>query len=185
MEEKTLRTRSIYQGRLVDFEVIDIALPDGTTSFREVVRHPGAVAVLARREDGCFLLVRQYRKPVEQALLEIIAGTLEEGEDPAVCAAREVWEETGARLKRLVPLGPIYPTPGYVSERIEVFFADVQGGGVPQDLDEDERIEVCPMTRDEVLAALTQGELVDSKTLAAWLLYEHRVAGPAGEDKHG
>ena len=174
MEEKTLNTKKIYKGRLVDFEVLDVELPDGSTSVREVVRHPGAIAALALRDDGHFLFVRQYRKPVEQIMTEVVAGTLDPGEDPVLCAARELKEETGYEPVRLVHLGHIFPTPGYVSERIEVFFAEVAGDPGDTALDEDENVQLYPLTEEQFLTEVRAGNIPDAKTLAVWNLYQQK-----------
>lgn len=171
MEEQTLTSKWLYRGRILSLEVQDVRLANGCQALREIVRHGPAVAVLARLPDGRFLFVRQFRKPVERALLEVVAGNREPGESAEDCARREMEEETGHRVTRLQPLGFIYPSPGYVDERIDLFFAEV--GAVPgaTRLDEDENVEGVRLSRAEVLAEL-RGEIVDSKTLAAWLRAE-------------
>ncbi len=93
--EKTLHSERVYTGRIIDVDLVDIELPDGRKAKREVVRHGNAVAVLARRPDGKFVFVKQYRKAAEEALVEVIAGGLEKGEDPEAGARRETAEETG------------------------------------------------------------------------------------------
>lgn len=175
MREKSLDIKRIYDGRIVSLELHEVELDNGVRTAREVVRHRGAVAILPRLPDGRFVLVRQFRKPVEDDLLEVVAGNCERGEDPAESARRELMEETGYAAKRLEPLGAIYPSPGYVDERIEIFFAEIedQRGGV--DFDHDEHIETVILTYPEIEALVLNGGILDSKTLAALYLYEKAV----------
>lgn len=172
MYEKTLKKRTVYKGRILDVEVQDVEMANGRPALREIVRHGGAVAVLARAPDGRFILVRQFRKPVEEVMLEVVAGNREPGEDAEACARRELEEETGFRAARIRRLGVIYPSPGYVDERIEVFYADVEPGKGERRPDEDEHLEVVFLERDEIIEKMRRNEVHDSKTLAAWLLYE-------------
>lgn len=171
MKEKTIHSDLIFAGQLIRLEVLDVELEDGTRTLREVVRHPGAVAVLACRDDGTLVLVRQYRKAVERYMLEVIAGTLHEGEDPAVCARREVEEETGYRVRELRPLGDIYPSPGYVDERIVTFFAVVEPGDGTREQDHDERVEAVELSRNKMAKVILDGGMTDAKSLAVWTLY--------------
>lgn len=168
MTEKTLSTRTVFQGRALQIDVLDVELPGGRRSTREIVRHPGAVVVLAERPDSCFVLVRQYRKAVEEVLLEMVAGTLEPGEDPAAAARRELAEESGYVAESIRPLGVIVPCPGYSAERLHCFHAHVgaQPGATRPDFDE----QVAPviLTRAEIEAAIAGGELKDAKSIAIW-----------------
>jgi len=175
MHERTLSTKTIYDGRILRLEVQEVELADGTRAPRELVRHAPAVAVLARRADGRFLFVRQYRKAVEQVVLEAVAGICEPGEAPAATAARELREETGCTAARLVELGAVYATPGYVDERITLFYAEVAGAAGPAQHDADERLEVVTATAAEVERWLQDGTLQDAKTLAVWILYEKKI----------
>lgn len=177
MKEKTIHSDVIYSGQLIRLEVLDVELEDGTRTIREIVRHPGAVAVMARREDGVFVLVRQYRKAVERYMTEVIAGTLHKGEDPAECARREVEEETGYRVQTLRQLGDIYPSPGYVDERIVVYAAVVAHGDGTGQQDHDERVETVELRRDDLVRLIGNGEIMDAKSLAVWALYGLHEAG--------
>jgi ADP-ribose pyrophosphatase len=187
MKERTLKTTDAFRGKLIRVEVLEVELEDGTRSVREIVRHPGAVAVVVRRRDGRFVFVRQFRKPVEDHLLEVVAGTLDHGESPERCARREVAEETRHRVDSLTPLGGLYPSPGYVAERIEAFAAEADedpGGRHGHVADPDERVETVVLERCEVERMIRAGRIRDAKTLAAWMLYERYVQGdgrpPAG-----
>jgi ADP-ribose pyrophosphatase len=139
-----------------------------------VVRHPGAAVVLARHPDGRFALVRQYRAAIAQNLLEAVAGCLNPGEDPAACAARELREETGHAATRLVPLGTIYPAPGYTSEAMHLFYADLDPKPAPLKPDEDENLATEWLTAAEIDKRIVGGGIKDAKTLAIWLLYGAR-----------
>ncbi len=176
MREATLNVKTVYRGRILGLEVLDVELENGKKALREVVRHRGAVAVLARRPDGAFVFVRQFRKPVEQDLLEVVAGNREPGEDPEACARRELEEETGCRAAAIRSMGFIYPSPGYVDEKIEAFFAETVAESGRQKPDEDEHLDVVLLERGEVIERIRRGEIHDSKTLAIWLLFETMVA---------
>ena len=171
MEEKTTGSRCGFAGRLLTVDVVDVQLPDGRTSVREIVRHPGAVVILPQRPDGRFVFVRQYRKAVEAALVEAVAGTLDPGENPARCARRELLEETGHRAENLLPLGELVPAPGYTSERLHAFHASVDADPRPQATEEDENIECVLATEEDVERWIDSGDLVDAKTLAIWMLW--------------
>ena len=169
--EKTLRTERVYTGRIIDVDLVDIELPDGRRAKREVVRHGNAVAVLARRPDGKFVFVKQYRKAAEEALVEVIAGGLEPGEDPESGARRETAEETGYDVTSIRFLTTIICTPGYCEERIHVYFAEITGEPHAQDQDPDENVFPVVLSADEVDAAIRAGSIFDSKTLSAWACY--------------
>ena len=170
MTEKTLATKTVFQGRALRIEVLDIELPGGRRSTREIVRHPGAVVVLAERPDGRFVLVRQYRSAIAEEMLEMVAGTLEPGEQPEVAARRELEEESGYVVESLRPLGVIVPCPGYSAERLHLFHARVglQPGATRPDFDE--QVAAVVMSRAEIEAAIASGELKDAKSIAIWHL---------------
>ena len=173
MQENTIRSETVFAGKLLRLEVVDVELEDGTRSVREVVRHPGAAAVIARVGHDRYLFVRQYRKPVEQVMVEVIAGTLDNAdESPEDCARREVEEETGHHVDSLERLGVIYPSPGYVDERIDVFRADLSRGNTDRSADLDERIDPVELTREAIIHMIRSGEITDAKTLAVWTLHE-------------
>ena len=127
LTEKTLATERKYTGKIISVDLLDIELPDGRRAKREVIRHGNAVAIIARRPDGKFIFVRQYRKAAEEALIEAIAGGLEPGEDPVEGAKRETAEETGYEVTGIKFLTTIICTPGYCEERIHLYFAELSG----------------------------------------------------------
>lgn len=176
MDEKTISSRTVYDGRIIRLELVEVELADGRRTTREIIRHHGAAVVLAQKPDGDYLFVRQFRKPLDAEILEAVAGTLEPGEAPEVCARRELAEETGCAAASLTHLGTVYPSPGYLEERMELFFARVGDEAGDLGLDHDEELETVCLTRNEVDEAIRSGALFDAKTLAAWLLYE-KVTG--------
>jgi ADP-ribose pyrophosphatase len=175
VHEKTISRKTVFAGRILSLEVQEIQMENGKKGLREIVRHRGAVAILARLPDGRFVFVRQFRKPVEKEMLEVVAGNRESNEDPELCARRELREETGFKAKAVRRLGFIHPSPGYVDEKIELFFAEVDTESEPTEQDEDEHVEVVLLTRDEIVGKISRDEIHDSKTLAMWLMYEKRV----------
>lgn len=174
LQEKTLAVKTAFQGRALRLDVIDIELPDGRRSVREVVRHRGAVAILARAPDGRFLFVRQYRKAIESAFVEVVAGALDPGEAPDVAAHRELREESGYRARRMLPLGSIVACPGYSEERLHLFYAELEAEPGATDFDGDENVETLLMAPEVVEQAILDGTLCDGKTLGCWLLWKLR-----------
>ena len=145
--------------------------PDGKEHSREVVRHPGAVVILPLLDDGRICLIHNYRVSVDKTLLELPAGTLEIGEDPAVAAGRELSEETGYRAKRIELLSVFYMSPGILDERMHLYLATGLESG-PMALDPAEDIVPLRMSWDAALAMARDGRIQDAKTLAS-LLYYH------------
>ena len=178
MNEKTVSSQKVFDGHLLKLDVLEVELDNGRGSGprrrarREIVRHPGAVAIWARAPDGCFVFVRQFRKAIEQELLEVVAGTREAGETPEACARREIREETGYAVKTLVPLGCIHAAPGFCGERLELFFAELVEIGREAKPDADEALEVVRLTLEEWEAMVARADIHDAKTLAAWALVQ-------------
>lgn len=164
LRETQTSRRVIYQGRLLTFYEDDVTLVDGTRAQREVVAHPGAVAIVAIDDDRKVVLVRQWRHALGRALWELPAGTRDAGEAPARTAERELAEETGLRAKQIVPLATAPLTPGYSTEVMHFFLAfDLSEG--PTDRDADERMDVERFDQEGVEALIGRGE-VDVKTMA-------------------
>jgi 8-oxo-dGTP pyrophosphatase MutT (NUDIX family) len=171
LRETQTSRRIIYTGRLLTFYEDDVRLADGTRAQREVVAHPGAVAIVAIDESDRVVLVRQWRHAVGRALWELPAGTRDRDEAPARTAERELAEETGLRAARIVPLAIAPLTPGYSTEVMHFFLATGLTEG-PTDRDVDERMDVGRFDRGEISALVRDGE-VDVKTigglgLAGW-----------------
>jgi ADP-ribose pyrophosphatase len=179
LEEQVVDSQLVHRGRYMEFRVDTIERADGSRGTRDVVGHPGAVAVLALDAAGRLLLVRQWRIPARRALLEIPAGTLdvEQGvtEDPDVAARRELEEETGHRAGSWQKLATFWTAPGFASEVMHLYLATSLGGVADDDgrlaPDEDERLELSRVTIDEGLALVDTGEISDAKTILGilWL----------------
>jgi ADP-ribose pyrophosphatase len=169
-----LNIDEIYRGRVVNLSVLKVRLPDGSQSTRELVRHPGAVALVALDEQNRVLLVRQYRIAAEQIMLEIPAGTLNSDEPPEKCAERELQEETGYRPGKLESLGGIFVAPGYTTEFIHLFLAtDLHESRLKMDDDEFIEVEHVPLT--EAVAMIERGEINDGKSISALLRVARRL----------
>ena len=170
-----LERRQVFSGRVVDLRVDRVRLPNGNVTELEVIAHPGAAAVVPLTDAGEVVLVRQLRHATGGWLLEVPAGKLSPGEDPARCAARELEEETGWRAGRLDELGWIWTTPGFTDERIWLYLArDLAAGR--QDLEADEALEPVALPWDEAQARVASGEIRDSKSVCSLLLAERLLA---------
>ncbi len=174
MEETIIKTREIYNGRIVNLSVHDVRMQNGRESTREIIQHPGAVAVVAVDKKRNVLLVKQFRLATGKELFEIPAGTLDPGESPAECAERELQEEVGYRPAKLELIGGVYPTPGYSSEFIHLFLATslIESR---LETDADEFVEVKRIPFVKALEMIERGEIVDSKSVAALLRVARRL----------
>jgi ADP-ribose pyrophosphatase len=178
LEERVVASEVIHRGRYLEVRVDTIERADGSRGRRDVVGHPGAVAVLALDDDGRLLLVRQWRVPAGRAMLEIPAGTLDvlDGvtEDPDGAARRELEEETGHRAPTWRKLAAFWTAPGFASELMHLYLATGIAGADGDDRlspDEDERLELRHVTPDEALAMVDRGEIADAKSILGilWL----------------
>jgi len=151
-----------------------VELPNGRTLMLDVVRHPGASAVVPFLSDDEVLLIQQYRHACDGPLLEVPAGKLDPGETPEICAARELEEETGQRAGRLEAFGPIWTSPGFTDERIWLF-AGYDLEPVERRLEDDEVIELVPMRLDDAIAKVWNGEIHDAKSALALLQAARRL----------
>ena len=169
LTEKTLESKRIFEGRLVNLRVDTVELPSGRTTTREVVEHKGAVAIVPMLDHEKIVLVRQFRQPAGAVLLEIPAGTLDEGEDPAGCARRELVEETGYFPGKLTEMFHSYLAPGYSTEMLHTFLAeDLRQVG--QNNDVDEFIEIVPVNLRDAVEMVISGGIVDAKSICGILL---------------
>jgi ADP-ribose pyrophosphatase len=168
LTETTLSKQTLLNGIVFDVERQDVRLADGSESKRDIVRHAGGVGVLARRPDGKYLLVRQYRKAVEAEVLEIVAGMREPGEPPEETARRELEEETGHQVVSITPLGTVFVSPGYTDEVDHLFFAEITDTPAGTRLDADERLIVEAYSRTDLDTMMSENQIQDGKTLAAW-----------------
>ena len=168
LNEKKLKTKTVYSGKIVKLEVDEVELPDGTISHRECVRHNGGACVLLIKDEKV-LLVNQFRYLYGKPIYEIPAGKLNSGEDPKLAAARELEEETGYKPE-LVHLLDIYPTPGYTDEIIHIYFAKSYEVS-KQHLDDGEFLNYCFIDIQTVLKMIESGEIKDAKTIIALYRY--------------
>jgi ADP-ribose pyrophosphatase len=162
-----------YRGRSIEVYEDEVLLPNGRRVTLDVVRHPGAAAVVPFVSDGEVLLIHQFRHAAGGTIFEVPAGKLDAGEDPALCAARELEEEAGQRAGRIERLGEIWTTPGFTDERIHLFAAfDLEP--IPQRLEADEVIEVVRVPLARALEMIWRGELRDAKSALALMHAAHR-----------
>lgn len=174
--ETTLNSKTVFSGRILNLRIEEVRLPNGKTSTREIVDHPGAVAVVAMNEKKEVLMVRQFRKPVESVLLEIPAGKLEKGEDKEECAQRELMEETGFFARDLRHLTDFYTSPGFSSEIMHLFLArDLESK--PKEADEDEYIQMEEVPFEEAIEKVYTGQIRDAKTIVGLLLAYRFIEG--------
>jgi len=164
MSELVTRTRYAYRGRLLKLRVATVRLPNGVETSREIVEHPGAVAVIPLLDDGVILFTQQYRMAAHKQLLEIPAGTLEPNETALACARRELIEETGYAAGRIRKLFSCYLAPGYSTEKIH-FFLGTRLVRRRASVAEDEMITVRAMSLRQGLRAIEAGKIQDAKTI--------------------
>ena len=168
MQERKLSSEMKFDGKLIKV-TYDIADVNGKEAWREVVHHPGASAVVAIDEDNRIIMEKQFRYALNDYLLEIPAGKLDAGEDPLVCAKRELEEETGIIASEWISLGTIATSPGFCNEVIHLYVAKGLSKGKIH-WDEDEYVEVERYSFDELLQRISEEKIKDSKTLSALLL---------------
>ncbi|BBO66980.1 ADP-ribose pyrophosphatase [Desulfosarcina alkanivorans] len=166
----------VRKGRVFDLYAENITLPNGVTTEMEIIRHPGAAAIVALLDDRTVLLVHQYRHAVGGPIWEIPAGTLNPGEDPRRCAQRELAEETGYSASHFEPLAQITPLPAYSDERIHLFLATGLVRAT-QNLDEDELLSVHGVRVSRAIQMISDGKIQDAKSIAGLQLAAARFPG--------
>ncbi len=173
IEPGKVSSKRVYTGRIVHLDLDTVRYPDGSTGEIEMFRHPGASAVVPfltdpAGDDPQVLLIRQYRYATGGYLWEVPAGRLDQGEDPAVCARRELQEETGCTAERMERLTTIWTTPGFCDEQIHLFMASGLTRG-DANREKDEFLTIEPRTLSEALAMIERGEIRDGKTVSSLL----------------
>jgi len=168
-ETGQISTRRVYTGRIISVDVDRVRFPNGTSGELEMVRHPGASAVIPflddpRSSDPRIILIRQYRYAATGFVHEIPAGRLDHGESPLECAARELKEETGYSASELIPLTTFYTTPGFTDERIHLFAATGLTEG-ESNLESDEILDLVRVPVSQAMEMIQKGELVDGKSM--------------------
>lgn len=173
--ESRLDGEEVYSGKLLKVQRDRVALPDGSTTVREYVRHPGACVIIAEIRPGVLIFERQFRYPVRQIFWELPAGKIDPDDSLEGCARRELREETGYSANRWRHLGAMHNCIGYSDERIDIFLAQELVAG-PRQLDDGEFLDVFEMTLDEAEAAVLDGRITDAKTITC-LFWARRVLG--------
>ena len=177
LTETQVDSEELFHGKVVHLFRDTVCLPNGKTATRELMRHPGAAAIVPLTKEGNIILVRQYRYPFAQVMLEIPAGKLDPGEDPLVCATRELTEETGYEAEEIVPLGVFYPSVAILDEKIHLYLA--RGLTLrATNPDDDEFLNVEQRPLREMVDAVMRGDVPDGKTqtaiLKTWLLLQEK-----------
>lgn len=167
--EITVKSEKIFEGKIINLRVDTVELENQKYTKREIVEHKDAAAILAVNEKNEILLVRQYRKAIEDFIYEIPAGTLNIAEEPEECALRELTEETGYKAAKINQLFEFFTSPGFTNEKIYLYKAE-ELTFTSTNFDEDEFIETIPVTKEEAKKMIETGRIVDSKTLIG-LLY--------------
>ena len=157
-------TRNIYKGKVVTLDVDTVRLPNGVMVDLEVVRHPGAAAIVPLKEDGTVILIKQFRHAAGGFIYEVPAGKLHPGEDPRECAARELEEEVGYRPGKLELVSSIFTAPGFTDEVIHIYKATELTKG-RQQLDRDEVLEIIEVSMHDAIVMIQTGTIRDAKTM--------------------
>lgn len=165
LHENTIKETLIYKGNYLNLINVEVELPNGNKSNRDIIKHPGACAIIAFLNEESIILIEQFRKPLEKNILEIPAGKLNKNEDPMLCAHRELEEETGYKAKDMTYLGSIATAPGFCDEIIHLYKASNLYKGI-KSCDEDEFTDVKFFTLDEVKHMIKQGKIIDTKTIS-------------------
>ncbi|MBD7983635.1 NUDIX hydrolase [Sporosarcina sp. Sa2YVA2] len=174
-EEKTISSTTIYKGKIIDLRVEDVLLPDGKSAKRELVDHPGAVAILAITDDKKILLVEQYRKALKRSIIEIPAGKIESGEDKELTAIRELEEETGYGSCKFTYMQSFATSPGFANEIVHMYLArQLYKVENPAQGDEDEFIRILECTIEEAEQMVLEEQIYDAKTAFA-ILYAKKL----------
>ena len=178
MEERTLESRRIYEGRVINLRIDTVLLPSGRQTKREVVEHGDCVAIIPLDSDGDVVLVRQFRKAAGKVLLEIPAGNVDPGESPEQAATRELGEETTLEAGKVERLIGFYTSPGYSSEYLHLYLAtDLKHGKLSPM--EDESIEVVRVPLSHIPRLVASGEICDGKSIAGLLTFISLRENPA------
>ncbi len=174
LRERLVGSRTTFAGQFLSVTVDEVELPDGRTARREIVHHPGAVAVVPLLDDGRVIMIRQYRQAAGKALWELPAGVLEAGEEPEACARRELAEEIGQEPGELVHLLSTYTSPGFSTELIHIFLAR-ELHEVDASAESDENIRVLPMALSEAVAMVRRGEVQNAAAVCGLLAAAARL----------
>jgi len=165
MNFKLMKSETLFNGKVFDLKVDHIEYDSGNLGIREVAVHPGGAAVVAVKDDGKIILVKQFRHPIQQAILELPAGKLDKGEDPLVCAERELSEETGYKAGKIIKLGLISTSPGFCTEILHIYLAENLVAGNHNREEGELGMEILEFSMEEIDRMIINGEIIDAKTI--------------------
>lgn len=172
--EKTIEVKKIYDGKIIKLELQTVELCNKNNAEREIIRHKGGVAIIPITENHEIIMVRQFRKPFDEEVLEVPAGKIEKDEKPEICAIRELREETGFDADKITFMNVMYPSPGYTDEKIYIYKAEGLKEG-DLSLDDDEFLYVEKYTLKQAVEMVQTGVLKDAKTIIAIMLLESEI----------
>ena len=175
MNFKVKKSEIIFKGKVFDLQVDEIEYDSGNKAVREVALHPGGAVILPVKEDGKFIMVKQFRYPFQKFMLELPAGKLEKGEDPQKCAERELTEETGYNAESISKLGSIATTPGFCSEVLHIYLAENLTPGRHNREEGEYGMETIEYTLNEIEEKIMSGEIIDSKTICGIHFYKNKI----------
>lgn len=173
VREETMSSEIVYNGKIVNLRIDTVELPKQRYSKREIVEHPGGVGIIALTEENEVIMVRQFRKPIEDCVLEIPAGKLDAGEDPKTCAIRELKEETGYEAENMEFLVDFYSSPGFTDEKIHIYFATGLKNGKAEP-DENEYIDIEKYKMEDLVQMIKDNEINDAKSIIS-ILYVDKL----------
>ena len=165
MNYTILKSEILYKGKVFDHQVDEIEYESGNKGIREIAIHPGGAVVVPVKDDGKIILVKQFRYPFQKTLIELPAGKLDKGEDPLICATRELEEETGYKAKEINKLGEIYTAPGYCTEILHIYMAKGLTSGNHNREEGEHGMEILELSVDEIEKMIAEGEIKDAKTI--------------------
>lgn len=165
MNFKVKKSETLFTGKVFDLKVDQIEYESGNIGIREMAVHPGGAAVVAVKDDGKIILVKQFRHPLQQAILELPAGKLDKGEDPQVCAVRELEEETGYKPGKIEKLGMISTSPGFCTEILHIYLAQNLVPGNHNREEGEYGMELFEFKFDEIERKIENGDIIDAKTI--------------------
>lgn len=173
-KEKTMKSEKLYEGKIINLRIDTVELPDKKYSKREIVEHPGGVAIVGITDENKILLVSQYRKAVDRVLLELPAGKIEVNEEPKETAIKELKEETGYSTEKLEYLLEFYTSPGFSTEKVYIFLAENMEKG-EQELESGEYIDVESYRIEDLIEMIENGDIIDSKTIIGIYAVKNRL----------
>jgi ADP-ribose pyrophosphatase len=175
MNFKLKKSETLFNGKVFDLKVDQIEYNSGNMGRREIAVHPGGAAIVAVKNDGKIILVRQFRYPIQQAILELPAGKLDKGEDPLVCAVRELEEETGYKTGNIEKLGIISTSPGFCTEILHLYLAKDLIPGMHNREEGEYGMEIIEYSLDEIDRKIENGEIIDAKTICGIYLAKNKL----------